>query len=437
MSNLMFEARLALRYLAGARGQGTFSLLTILAILGNMMGVAALVVGQAVMAGIQNQARDILVERAPHIWILPEVSAPPAPAENQGLDLGLSAADLAALGIAGPVSTEAPVASQISFDEALFRRLEEVEGLTGIHPVSETDVFLNLNGRFSLSSLQGISLAALQAQGVTTRSLPETDDWGLIVPSGLVFEGFLEVGQTLTLITTELEPSPVGRLPLTQDFKIVDTYAAPANAPLLTILATAQLMRGEEGQVSHIEIFVRDPFDLGQQRRELEAVLADVPGPSLLIETWQERRDSAVAFIGVLRLVLLLILGLIILVSAFNIFTGQLMLTDAQRTSIAVMRTYGASQGHVLRIFLIAGLIVGLSGVMLGLLLGLVVAQNFPLLSDLGVPGLTFFDQSPPQVRSGDLALAYGIALTLTLIAAIFPARAAARTAPVEAFSYG
>ncbi len=437
MSSLMFEARLALRYLAGARGQGTFSLLTILAILGNMMGVAALVVGQAVMAGIQSQARDILVERDPHIWITPEVSAPPAPSARSGTDLGLSDADRALLGLPPVVSTEAPPATQISFDEALFRRLEAVEELTGIHPVSETDVFLNLGGRFTLSSLQGLSLAALQEQGVTTRSLPETEEWGLIVPSGLIYQGFIEVGQTLTLITTELQASPVGRLPLTQDFQVVDTYIAPANAPLLTPLATAQLMRGEEGQVSHIEVFVRDPFNLNQQRRDLEAALADIPGPSLFIETWQQRRDSAVAFIGVLRLVLLLILGLIILVSAFNIFTGQLMLTDAQRTSIAVMRTYGASQGHVLRIFLIAGLIVGLSGVMLGLVLGLVVAQNFPLLSALGVPGLSFFDQSPPQVRAGDLALAYGIALTLTLIAAIFPARAAARTSPVEAFSYG
>ena len=435
MNSTLFEVRLALRYLAGARGQGTFSLLTILAILGNTLGVAALIVGQAVMAGIQSQARDILVERDPHIWIFPEVTTPSGPAPGADLDLGLSAADLALLGIKGPLSTAAPPQSQINFDTHLSRRLAAVEGVTDVHPVSETHVFLNLDGRFTLSTLRGVPPALLQDKGVAIQPSPQ--DWGLILPSGLLFAGLVELAQTLTLITTELHPSPIGRLPLFQDFRVVDIYPAPSNAPLLTTLATAQLLHGAEGQVSHIEVFVRDPFDLEEQRRALTAALADAAAPPLLVETWQERRDGAVALIAVLRLVLLLILGLIILVSAFNIFTGQLLLTDAQRTSIAVMRSYGASQGHVLRIFLIAGLIVGLSGVLFGLFLGLIVAQNFPLLSALGVPGLTFFGQSPPQVRGGDLALTSGLALTLTVIAALIPARSAARTAPVEAFSYG
>ena len=145
----------------------------------------------------------------------------------------------------------------------------------------------------------------------------------------------------------------------------------------------------------------------------------------------------AVIFVVYALCILLLVLGLIILVSAFNIFTGQLMLTDAQRWAIAIMRSFGACKGEILRIFLFSGLMIGLLGTFVGLGLGILVAVNFSLLIDLGIPGLSFFAHSPPQIRPGDLVFAFFISITLALIASIVPARAAAQTPPIEAFRYG
>ena len=438
MSSFAFEARLALRYLADARGQGAFSLLTALAILGNVFGVAALVIGQAIMLGIESRAQDVLVNQDPHIWLLP------GPIENQSkpdesLSLGLTAEDLTALGlIEGFTTQDTSQPDLIPVEDRLLVELKSVAGLVQFRPVIEIDTFYNVGGSFTLGQLRGVSLGELQTLGLSLDEIPASNQWGLIVPSELVFRGQLEMGQRLNLITTQFEASPVGRLPISQDFQVIATYPAGAGAPLLTTLATAQFLLDTPGQASAIEIFVADPYTLDPTLASLEALID--PGiliEGTLIETWQSRSDGALAFVGILRLVLLLILGLIILVSAFNIFTGQLMLTDAQRRAIAIMRSFGASKGEILRIFLFSGLMIGLLGTCVGLGLGTLVAANFPLLIDLGIPGLSFFAHSPPQIRPGDLVFAFLISIILALIASIVPARAAAQIPPVEAFRYG
>ena len=431
----LLELRLAVRYLAGQRGQGTFSLLTILAVLGNLVGVMALVVGQAVMTGQQARITEALVAREAHIWLMPAArqAAPPAEADTP-LCLSLSLADLATLGLTSACAASPPPARAVSFDEALVRDLQAIEAITSLRPTLDTDVFLNLGGRFDVRVLRGASLADLRAANVQIPALPNPQDFGLILPAYLLAQPGFEVGAPVRLITTKLQPTIVGALPLIQEFTIIGTYPAyGGNEPLLTTLATAQLMLDLPGGAGAVALTAADPFDL----RDLTLQLAGLNDGSFTIETWDQRNDSRAAFIGVMRMVLLLVLGLIILVSAFNIFAGQLMLTDAQRSAIAVMRTFGASQGTILRIFLLAGLLIGLIGAGLGLLLGILIALNFPLLIQLGVPGFSFFAGSPPIVRGADLALAVFIALALALIAAFFPARAAARIPPVEALHYG
>ncbi len=430
---LGYEGGLALRYLAGARGQGTFSLLTVLALLGTLIGVGSLVVGQAITQGIQVQARDALVRREPHLWVLPDLEALEDDGTGQDVStLGLGAEDLAVLGLSGTIQTAPPVRPWFDFDMGLLTQLDQVAGLQSARPSLSVDVFLNRQGRYSLTSLRGVTLGELLDRGALLDSAPQALDWALVVPNELLWSGDIFLGQRLTLITTQMEPTPVGRLPLTQDFEVVATYPGSASDPLLTTLATNQLLLNADGKISGLEVYVQDPFALAPAR----AVLDTLRGP-VLVQDWQERRGSVAAFLGVLRLVMVVILGLILLVAAFNIFASQLMLTDAQRQAIALMRATGFGRGSILRIFLFAGLFIGLTGATLGVLAGLAVTWNFPFLIQIGVPGLSFFANSPPIIFAADVALAFFLALGMTLIAALLPAWSAASIPPVEAFSYG
>ena len=179
-----------------------------------------------------------------------------------------------------------------------------------------------------------------------------------------------------------------------------------------------------------LELYVQDPFNLNVVREALLSFPENVR-----VESWQERRSNLASFLSILRLVMFVILSLILLVAAFNIFAGQLLLTDAQRRSIAFMRSAGFSKNSILRVFLFAGLLIGGGGTLVGLVVGSVLALNFPLLIQLGIPGLSFFETSLPIVRGVDLILIFGLALGLNFGAALLPAWTAASTPPAEAIS--
>ena len=431
--SIVYEFRLGLRYLAGARGQGAFSLLTIMAFLGTFLGVGALVVGQAITQGVQVQAQNALVTQEPHLWVLPDLHKLEEDGVSHGVaDLGLAKEDLKILGLPNLIKTVPPVRPWFDLDMNLLNQLTKVPGVRAVLPSLNIDVFLNRSGRYSLTSLRGATLGELLDKGALLETAPRALDWALVVPNELLWSGDLALGQRLTLITTQMEPTPVGRLPLTQDFQVVATYPGSASDPVLTTLATAQLLLNADRKISSLEAYVENPFDLAAAR----AVLETFAGP-VLVQDWKERRGSVADFLSVLRLVMLLILGLILLVAAFNIFASQLMLTDAQRKAIALMRTTGFGRGAILRIFLISGFIIGIAGATLGVIGGLLVSLNFPFLINLGVPGLGFFANSPPIVFAADVALAFFLAVGMTLIATLFPAWSAASVLPVEAFSYG
>ena len=144
MLNLKYEASLACRYLAGAKGQGTFSLLTILALLGTLMGVASLVIGQAISTGVQQNAQDVLVTQEPHLWVEKDMSLAHMPSHENLSTLGFSAEDLEVLGLSGGFSLDPPEQPWLRFDEDVMGRLDSVDRLVGIYPVLETDVFLKV-----------------------------------------------------------------------------------------------------------------------------------------------------------------------------------------------------------------------------------------------------------------------------------------------------
>jgi lipoprotein-releasing system permease protein len=206
-------------------------------------------------------------------------------------------------------------------------------------------------------------------------------------------------------------------------------------------LEAAQLLLQMKDRVSGLDVFVDDPDDLGFEET---AIRADLP-PRTGVWNWQQANNTFFTALKVERNVMFVILTLIILVAAFNIISGLVMLVKDKSGDIAILRTMGATRGAVLRIFFLTGAAIGTVGTLLGLGLGVAFAANIETIRQWlqSLTGTTLFDaeiyflsQLPAEMDTSEVVLVCVMSLALSFLASIYPAWRAARLDPVEALRY-
>jgi lipoprotein-releasing system permease protein len=160
---------------------------------------------------------------------------------------------------------------------------------------------------------------------------------------------------------------------------------------------------------------------------------------------WRQRNSTFFNALQVERNVMFLILTLIVLVAALNIISGLIMLVKDKGSDIAILRTMGASQGSIMRVFLITGAAIGVVGTLTGFVVGLVVCLNIESIrqflswltaTELFSPELYFLSKLPADVDVGETSAVVIMALTLSFLATLYPSWRAARLDPVEALRY-
>ena len=168
-------------------------------------------------------------------------------------------------------------------------------------------------------------------------------------------------------------------------------------------------------------------------------------GAQARIFDWRESNSSFLNALAVERNVMFLILKLIILVAAFNIISSMIMLVNDKGKDIAIMRTMGATQSNMLKIFTLTGSIIGLSGTVVGALLGIAFAANIDAIKEFleGLSGaelfageIYFLSKLPAVINWDDVLIVVGMAFALSILATIYPAWRASRLDPVEALRY-
>ena len=206
-------------------------------------------------------------------------------------------------------------------------------------------------------------------------------------------------------------------------------------------LPVSQAYFNRTGDVTAIEVYIDDPDKVDRYRR----LITDAASRPIFMIDWRQRNATFFNALQVERNVMFLILTLIVLVAALNIVSGLIMLVKDKGSDIAILRTMGASQGAILRIFLITGASIGVVGTLFGFLFGTLVCLNVETIrqflswmtsTELFSPELYFLSKLPADMDVGETTAVVVMALALSLLATLYPSWRAARLDPVEALRY-
>lgn len=253
-------------------------------------------------------------------------------------------------------------------------------------------------------------------------------------------------GDEITLISPNGKVTAFGTVPRMKAYTVLGTFEVGMfeydSNFIFMPLESAQLYFGMKGGVTHIDVTLDDQNAVGAVKKAIEQ---SVGGSGAYVYDWQQTNAAFFNAIAVERNVMFLILTLIILVAAFNIITGLIMLVKDKGRDIAVLRTIGASKGMIMRIFFMDGAFIGVVGTTLGLVLGLLFCDNIETIRqflqmvsgrDLFSAEIYFLSQLPARVDPVEVMTVAGISLLLSFLATIYPAYRAAKFDPVEALRY-
>jgi lipoprotein-releasing system permease protein len=416
---MSYEWFVSLRYLRAKRKQTFISVISFISIAGVTLGVAALIVVLAVMTGFHDAVRQQILGNIPHVLI-----------QRHGEQIA-NYRELAER--ARAASPHVLAATPFVAKEAMLLSRQNVAAVNvkGVEPGNKVfrQKFLTLGQR-----------EAQQLLFDETASPP-----GIIIGLDTATTLGVAVGDVINVIPPMFSITPFGMIPKMKPFRVMaifrqgggflDTYFA------YVTLAEAQRLLDIGDAATGVEIEV-DSFD---HATPVASGLRKELGYPFAVRSWEDLFGSFLSAIRLEKLGLFIVLGIIVLVAAFNIATTLIMVVMEKHRDIAILRAMGANAGSIMKIFILEGLVIGTLGTLLGTALGLFLASNAdPIIKGLeGTLKVKIFDQAiygmerfPSVVNPGDVIAVVVVAMAISLLATIYPAWRASRMDPAEALRY-
>jgi lipoprotein-releasing system permease protein len=409
-----FEWLLSTRYLRARRKEGFISVIAGFSFLGIMLGVATLIIVMAVMNGFRKELLDKILGLNGHLLVQP---------------------------LESPLTDWKDVAD----------RINAVAGIRLAAPVVDGQALASSPFNASGVLVRGIRAADLDnitsiAKNIKQGTLEGFDDGqGVAIGRRLADQLSIHAGDNITLVAPRGAVTPMGTTPRIKPYKVAAVFEIGMSEYDSTMvfmpLKEAQAYFNRANDVTAIEIYTVNPDRIEQYRK----AVTEAAGRPIYLVDWRQRNSTFFNALQVERNVMFLILTLIVLVAALNIISGLIMLVKDKGSDIAILRTMGASQGAIMRVFLITGAAIGVVGTLNGLVVGLFVCLNIESIrqflswltnTELFSPELYFLSKLPAEIDVGETVAVVIMALTLSFLATLYPSWRAARLDPVEALRY-
>lgn len=405
----------AFRYLRARRKEGFVSVIAAFSFLGIMLGVATLIIVMAVMNGFRQE----LLSRV--------------------------------LGLNGHLGIYAYQGTVLTGYDELAERAAQIKGVKMVMPLIEGQVMVS-----SVRNAQGAIVRGIRSEDFARRDILKNSLVGgrleefkepntVFIGDRLAQKLGVFAGEEITLISPKGTVTAFGSIPRMRSYTVGGTFSVGMyeydSGFIFMPLAEAQKFFNMDDGVTNLELFL-DNHNLVKSVQEAAAAQL---GGGFRIYDWQRSNAAFFNAIQVERNVMFLILTLIIVVAAFNMISGLIMLVKDKGRDIAVLRTMGATRGMIMRIFFMSGASIGFFGTLFGVLVGLVFCENIENIrrflesltgTDLFSAEIYFLSRLPAEVDPVEVVAVVAMALFLSFAATIYPSWRAARLDPVEALRY-
>jgi lipoprotein-releasing system permease protein len=410
-----FEWLLALRYLRARRKEGFISVIAGFSFLGIMLGVATLIIVMAVMNGFRKELVGKILGLNGHVIV------------NR---------------IGGPFEDYAEIAKAFASVKSVKTAIPLIEGQVMASTQAQA-LGANVRG-VGETDLKSLDLVARNLRYGSTLDGFDTRE-GIAIGIRLADMLRVGIGDSVSLVGPRGACTPFGCMPRTKNYSVVAIFEMGMSEydriMVFMPLKEAQkfFARGDAADV--IEVVTDNPEKVADSIADMRAV----GGPGLHFSDWKQRNETFIRVLDVERTMMFIILSLIVLVAAFNIISGLMMLVKDKGRDIGILRTMGATKAAVMRVFLITGASIGVVGTIAGFIIGVLFAWNVEEIRQfvIWVSGREVFDSKfyylsrmPSEIDPVETAVIVLMALLLSVLATLYPSWRASRLDPVEALRY-
>ena len=402
------------RYQRSKHKNRLVSLISFFSSMGIALGVAVLIIGLSAMNGFERELNQRILAVVPHA----EISS----ANGQ---------------------SNAP----IDHWQHLAAKLKQNPQIIGVSPFVSFTALVENGAKLKVVQIKGVE-TALQDQVSSLGRFVLNQGWqnfaqngGLVLGSGIARELDVQEGDWVSLLISQQKGTENLTQPLRERIQVTGILRLDGQLDhsyaLIPLAQAQQLMDYQAEQVSGVELKTADPFNI----QTLDySMLQDYP-QMLYLQNWISKFGYMYRDIQLIRTVMYIAMVLVIGVACFNIVSTLIMAVKDKAGDIAIMRTLGANNGFIKRIFIWYGLQAGMKGCLIGIVLGVILALNLTaliqglesvigrkLLSD----GIYFVDFLPTELHWQDVLLVLLSALILSLFASLYPANRAAKLQPAQ-----